>query len=216
MAVTKKAAAKKKPAVKKTTAAKPAPKKAPTKKPRTVSIPAAPQILFLDRNRRVFILLDETEGSARYLARLDEEIKVVTLKKGEPVRDDKGTARPETHCTDDLRPYPEGNATQALKSFWASRLPKSNAAIRELCRLLDMPVPEVAPEVKARRKAAGERLKAAKPARVGFTIQQLCEKLKIEPSDARKALRKAKVEKPEAGWVWPTEAEAMAVWKSVK
>ena len=34
------------------------------------------------------------------------------------------------------------------------------------------------------------------------TIQDICAELKIEPRDGRAILRKAKIEKPEGGWLW--------------
>lgn len=38
-----------------------------------------------------------------------------------------------------------------------------------------------------------------------ITIQQLCEELKIEPRDARAALRKAKMQKPDGGWLFTSD-----------
>lgn len=38
-----------------------------------------------------------------------------------------------------------------------------------------------------------------------LTLAQLCKELKCDPKEARQALRKAKVDKPDAGWQWPAE-----------
>jgi hypothetical protein len=47
------------------------------------------------------------------------------------------------------------------------------------------------------------------------TLSDLCAKLKIDPHDARKAMRTAKWEKPEGVWAWPTK-EAAAIEKKLK
>ena len=42
--------------------------------------------------------------------------------------------------------------------------------------------------------------------RTGKTsIQELCDELKVEPRDARAALRKAKIEKPAGGWIFDAD-----------
>lgn len=52
-------------------------------------------------------------------------------------------------------------------------------------------------------KAPVVSTKKQKVDRTGKTsIQELCEELKIEPRDARAALRKAKIEKPAGGWLF--------------
>jgi hypothetical protein len=57
-----------------------------------------------------------------------------------------------------------------------------------------------------------------RPSKEGMvTIQQICAELKIEPSDARAALRKGKFEKPGAGWSWkPDDPELKKIRDYVK
>ena len=45
----------------------------------------------------------------------------------------------------------------------------------------------------------------------GYTLQALCAELKLDPTEVRKALRAAKVEKPGARWEWPNAEAAAAV-----
>jgi hypothetical protein len=47
------------------------------------------------------------------------------------------------------------------------------------------------------------------------TVQMIAVALKIDPRDARAALRKLKIEKPDAGWAWP-QAEAKKVQEQIK
>lgn len=207
-------AVKKKPAPK-AAVKKPVAKKAVVKKtPKPEAAPAKPQV-FVDRGRRVFLLIKEGTTDNQYVTRQDEEIRTVSLEIGQPRRDTQGNLIEHTHCTADLIPYDKRSAKDTAKSLLDSLLPKTSKAMVALCEFLGIPVPEVPAAVKKARKAAGERLKAARPERVGYTIQQLCAKLGIEPSIARKALRKSNVEKPEAGWVWSTEAEADAVARCI-
>ena len=64
-----------------------------------------------------------------------------------------------------------------------------------------------------KEKGAAKRMLRPKRPANGVTIQQLCEELKIKPQDARKALRKTKVQKPDCGWVWALREDADAVLK---
>lgn len=47
------------------------------------------------------------------------------------------------------------------------------------------------------------------------TVKDIAADLGCSPSDARSALRKAKIEKPEAGWCWP-ESEVEGIKKIIK
>lgn len=177
--------------------------------------PVEPTRVFLDRNRHVFILLEQKDGYGEYLGTRDGQIDVVKIEDGHKMPSPRDGKLPdETTHRSDLKEY-EYPFKQAMARLNNSYLPKTRAAVVQLCTILGLPIPEETEEVKARRKAAGDRLKAARPERVGFTVQQLCEKLKIEPTVARKLFRKAKIEKPQAGWVWESEAEAMEVAKKV-
>jgi hypothetical protein len=157
--------------------------------------------IFLDNNRHAYILVEARRSENRYLTMRDGEVEVMGIDRG---------SRDMTFLKEH-----DYDVKRAAVIFFNSFLPKSSEATAELCKILGKPVPEVSEEIKASRRARGQRLQAARAPRVGYTIQQLCEKLKIAPQVARKALRKSNVEKPQAGWVWPTEKEADAVAKHV-
>lgn len=72
-------------------------------------------------------------------------------------------------------------------------------------------------EVKAKLKAKSAEKKALRPKKAdgGVSIQDLCKELGIEPRDARKALRKGNVQKPDCGWYWKLREEAEAVLRNV-
>lgn len=65
-----------------------------------------------------------------------------------------------------------------------------------------------------KEKSAAKRMLLPKRAAGGVSIQDLCKELNIEPGDARKALRKAKVQKPDCGWFWSTREEAETVLRT--
>lgn len=84
--------------------------------------------------------------------------------------------------------------TRAEMSF---ELPdKDKASVDRLLR----PYPDV--EKHTIGKAKVERASSKKPDGKYITVGQLCEELHVKPRDARAALRKAKIEKPDHGWAF--------------
>lgn len=71
-------------------------------------------------------------------------------------------------------------------------------------------------EVKGPTQGPTKRASVSRAARTGMTtIIDIAKEIGIEPRDARAALRKAKIEKPAAGWAW-NAAEIDAVTAMVK
>jgi hypothetical protein len=61
-----------------------------------------------------------------------------------------------------------------------------------------------ADEARKERPAAEKSNKRSKQSAAGtITLAAICEGLKCDPRKARQGLRKAKVQKPDAGWQWP-------------
>lgn len=65
-------------------------------------------------------------------------------------------------------------------------------------------------------KAATETKTTAKTE--GYNAAALAEEFELAPADLRKHLRALKIEKPEAGWVWPkkTDAGLVEIRKALK
>jgi hypothetical protein len=103
---------------------------------------------------------------------------------------------------------------ERIRSFHIGRHPDVNNPIRAAKGL----PPATDEEVVARGKkpAEGGRIAReekkqpkAKPSREGVTtLQAVCAALKIEPKEARTALRKAAIPKPAGGWQW-SDAQAV-------
>lgn len=189
-------------------------KKAPAETPK--------QLVFVDRSRRVFVLTGEAERHNEYLTCRDEEIQIVKLDHGNLPKSlthdqaSKINAMPTSFVGELIDYEGPSNAEHAARLWRASGMPKSSAAMVEICRLLGEPVPEVPVAVRERRAAAGKRLHAAREAIGGYTLQQLCVAVKLTPQDARKQLRAKGIEKPSsAGWVWADEAAARATAKTM-
>lgn len=123
---------------------------------------------------------------------------------------------------------------KAVEKYHTSLLGRTAAAEREMRAILGLaqldadvaddtvigeppkPVAGTTGAVKGLREPRAERQpREPKPERVkGYTLQELCAELKKDPTEARKALRGAKVEKPGAQWEWPN-AEAAAAARKV-
>lgn len=123
---------------------------------------------------------------------------------------------------------------KALEKYHSSLIGRTAAAEREMRSLLGLPqlAADIADDtvigeqpkpvtpstgaVKGLRAPRAERKpKEPRAERVkGYTLQELCTELKKDPTEARKALRGAKVEKPGAQWEWPS-AEAAAAARKV-
>jgi hypothetical protein len=109
---------------------------------------------------------------------------------------------------------------KAVRKFHESTLRRTPEAEREMRQVLGIPLDthlddprisgqgelEKAPRAERKAKASGEPKAAA-----GFTLQELCAELKLDPTEARKTMRGAKIEKPGARWEWATRADAAAV-----
>lgn len=118
--------------------------------------------VFYDCNRRIFLLLTEGEKFNRYLTTGADGFCVVKLEHGSPIRDEKGHLPEDTTRVGDLTVYEDYDLKKAAQKFHSSFLPRSNEAEREMCKILGKPMPEIPEAVKAVRKAAGERLAAAR------------------------------------------------------
>lgn len=132
----------------------------------------------------------------------------------------------------DLEPYVY-DFKQAVKNYHSSLLARTVAAEREMRRILDLPpldsslsdesvigeTPKLGTKptgaVKGLREPSQERQpkqpKEPKPERVkGYSLAQLCAELKVDPTEARKALRGSKVQKPGGTWEWASKEAAAA------
>jgi hypothetical protein len=120
----------------------------------------------------------------------------------------------------ELIPY-DYNPLQAFKKYHDSELARSEEAETEMLAVLSLDptikavrkmtaatVISTAPE-KARSKSSKEP-KAPKTAG-GYSLGQLCAEIKMDPSEARKILRTAKIEKPGGKWEWPNAEAAMHI-----
>ncbi len=138
----------------------------PVTKPRikkTAATPLPKAYVFYDCHRHVYLLLTEGEKFNRYLTTGNDGFCVVKLEHGSPIRDEKGHLPEDTTRVGDLTVYEDYDLKKATQKFHSSFLPRSNEAEREMCAILGKPLPTVSEEVKAVRKAAGERLAASRP-----------------------------------------------------
>ena len=99
-----------------------------------------------------------------------------------------------------LVPYLKMDCVELARRMWDSTFSKTPVAERELRAILGMPLGEELPQ-----PTSSLRPKKATPE--GFTLAGICVELNMDPTKARKLLR-GKVDKPEHGWAWATEAEA--------
>lgn len=133
-------------------------------------------------------------GDDRFLTIDNSVIKVVSVPKGSEKRRR-------------WRDYSGAKSlAEAVEVFEKSVLPKTPEAAREICRLLGKPVKEREATV-VRQEASARPAPAAKPV-AGYSLAKLCEELKIDPFEARKALRAAKAKKPGGRWEWATKDDA--------
>lgn len=120
----------------------------------------------------------------------------------------------------DLTPH-KYDLLKAVRSYHESTLRRTPEAEREMRQLLGIPLDAPADarvtgqgEIDKQPRAERKREPKAEKAPAGYTLQELCAELKLDPTEARKALRAAKVEKPGGRWEWPN-AEAAAKVRSV-
>lgn len=162
----------------------PAPKRPVIQKPG----PPEDATVFVDHSRRIFIAL----GDNRYITTRDEEIRIVKLDDGVRARDDRGQLKTqETKYLCDLvpllingKPYPRVSAAQ---KFFDTRNTKASEAVRELCRILDKPIPKPSVEEVVKREALHKiRVKQAAHAR---EVRAEVRKDKIEVKEEEKGAR---------------------------
>ena len=108
-------------------------------------------LVFHDHHRRIFLLLTENGGYNRYLTTTDEEFKVVKLDDGEPPRSTNGNLLDDTTCISELMPTLDKTGKpydikKAAQKFYDGFVVKSPEAVRELCKILGKPIPELSEE----------------------------------------------------------------------
>jgi len=125
---------------------------------------------------------------------------------------------------EDLEPF-EYDFQKAVVKFHSSLLGRTAGAEREMRAILgleklqesvtDEDLAVERPEPKRARKGPSEaKAKPQGASGSGYTLQELCTELGIEPTEARKYLRQQKAEKPGGRWEWPS-AEAAASIRSM-
>lgn len=107
---------------------------------------------------------------------------------------------------------------KAVERYHTSLLARSTQAEAEMRVILGL---EALKEGETLPGAVPPPKRAPKPAKApsevrekqpgGYSLQTLCEELKLDPTEARKALRAAKAEKPGGRWEWPNAEAAAAV-----
>lgn len=151
-------------------AKKPAAKRKPIRVTLKAPVVVKPSV-FQDCHHRTFLLLEEKDGYNRYITVRDEEMQVIKLEHDLPARDKDGQLlTQETTSTTELHPVltPEGqpyNLRKAALKLYDSLIVRTYDATKELCILLGKPIPEIPEAVLQARKAAAERLVAARAQR---------------------------------------------------
>lgn len=170
----------------------------------------------LDFHQRTYM----RDGTHSYLWLRDEEFEGVflTMDSGEievvkVPRDGEGQYRVAWGAgkVSVLTPYEPDNFERALWIYARSTLSKSEDAQHELSSWLGGNVPKP-PRRKLKRAATESAPKSPRPsvATGGLSLQDICQELGIEPSEARKALRK-QFQKPGSSWAWATREAAEPV-----
>lgn len=152
----------------------------------------------------------------------------------ELIRDDRGNVTGEISTYRvyenkqefwDLEPK-DYNFMKAVEKYHSSLLQRSRPAEREMRNFLGLAplndddavaIPDRQPRpAKTPSVALSKPPKPAKdPSAGGYSLAQLCEELKLDPSEARKTLRTKKIEKPGARWEWANAEAAAAVRKAL-
>ena len=109
---------------------------------------------------------------------------------------------------------------QALEKYWESPLTKSPEAEAELATLLGRAPRKAVMATAKPKKVSVVKPVSGSPQVAGYTLTELCGELKLDPSDARKAIRD-KVKKPGSRWEWvskdcPEVLEVRAILKGLK
>jgi len=168
----------------------------------------------LDFHQRTYM----RDGTHTYLWLRDEEFEGVflTMDSGEievvkVPRDGEGQYRVSWGAgkVSVLTPYDPDNFEKALWVYARSTLSKSEDAKRELAAWIGGEVP-TPPRRKLKRKEAPKKEPRPSAATGGLSLGDICQELGIEPSEARKALRK-QFQKPGSSWAWATREDAEPV-----
>jgi len=107
-----------------------------------------------------------------------------------------------------LSPYPKCSLEKALKLYRDSCLAKSVKAQRALTELSGMGTPEPEPE-----KPRATPVRSPEGA---FTLQDLCDELKMDSGKARARLRAQGIFKPGARWEWASRGQAKKVEQALR
>lgn len=118
----------------------------------------------------------------------------------------------------DLTPH-KYDFLKAVAKYHESTLRRTPEAEREMRGFLGLPLdanlddPRITGqgEVDLKPRERKPREQREPKTAAGFTLQELCAELKLEPSEARKTLRGAKIEKPGARWEWASRSDAASV-----
>jgi len=169
-------------------------------------------IVYMRDRTHTYLWVRDGRGDYGYFLTMDPgTIELVKIPK------EDGTYRvwQDKEHSWDLVPY----AYDPMKAFWKyhdSLLDRSPAAERELCAILDCEPRKVKPKPIAATQAAAAAKRGTPPPGSDYSLTQLCQELGIDPSDARKTLRRKGVEKPGSQWAWATSEAAEAARKALK
>lgn len=157
--------------------------------------------VFMRDRTHTYLMLTRADYSGRFLTIDRGLVEVVVL----PLVDDKFWVGSE-----ELVPYAY-DFLKAVEKYSTSTLQKTPEALAEIMALLEgRPVvihqPEPAAPAKVQKQASSG----------GYSLADLCKEAGIDPGEARKKLRQAKVEKPGARWDWPNAAAAASVLAVLK
>jgi len=170
-----------------------------------------PVVYMRDRTHTYLWLRDEN-GKGVFLTMESGVIEVVKLNLADEAYH---VIHADVHWQ--LTPHPY-DPILAFKKYHDSLLVKSEQATEELAAILSLE-PGPKPTKKVVEKLANPTtFNKAKKERIsgGYSLAELCKELGIDPSEARKALRNKKVEKPSGKWEWPNREAAEAVRKALK
>lgn len=156
--------------------------------------------VFMRNKTHTYLMLTRAEHSGRFLTLESGTIEVVKVPLiGDTFLVDQ----------DELVPY-EYEFLKAVEKYATSHLHKTPEAQAEITALLDGR-PIVAPPEPVKKPP-----KAQLAAGSGYSLADLCKDAGIDPGEARKKLRQAKVEKPGGRWEWPSAEAASSLLAILK
>lgn len=172
--------------------------------------PAAPyrvgkHCLYINKGERMMVQIFAADYSARKFLDIllaDDELGLTKDIFGNPntIQTSSGISV-RCHDIQRLIDY-EYSASEAE---WELPEPYLSQALRFRSDSYHRPQPKVVSDNtdKPARVPREKKEKSPRPARDGLiSIADIAEELKMEPREARGILRKAKIEKPDAGWAW--------------